>query len=66
LNIRDRGDFPWRRLELELGLCFIIVRRTDGVGRAGVGRALMLLGFAGPRREPRTREEWEARLGRLG
>jgi hypothetical protein len=44
LKIRDRGDYPRRRLELELGLCFIIMRRTEGVGRAGAGRTLMLLG----------------------
>jgi hypothetical protein len=57
------GDFPRWRLELELGLCFII---TSGVGRAGAACALMQLGFAGPQCGPRVREEWEARLDRLG
>jgi hypothetical protein len=66
LNIRDRGDFPRRRLELDLRLCFVVVRRTEGIGRAGAGRVLMLLGLTGPRRGPRAREEWETRLGRLG
>jgi hypothetical protein len=63
LNIRDRGDFPRRRLELDLRLCFIVVRRTEGIGRAGAGR---VLGLAGLRRGPHSREEWETRLGRLG
>jgi hypothetical protein len=44
MNIGDRGDFPRQRLELELILCFIIVMRTKGVGWAGAGRTLMLLG----------------------
>jgi hypothetical protein len=36
-------DFPRRRLELELVLSFVIAGRTEGVGRAGADRVLMLL-----------------------
>jgi hypothetical protein len=46
MNIRDRGDFPRRRLELELKICFLITRRMEVVGRADAGRVLMPLGFA--------------------
>jgi hypothetical protein len=66
LNIGDRGDFPRWRLKLELRLSFIIMRRTEGIGRAGAGHVLILLGLAGPQCGPHAREEWEARLGQLG
>jgi hypothetical protein len=66
LNIRNGGDFPRWRLELELRLCFVVARRTEGVGWAGAVHALMLLGFTGPRHRPHVREEWKARLGWLG
>jgi hypothetical protein len=46
-RIRDREDFPWRHIKLELGLCFVIVGRMEGVGRAGAGRVLALLALPG-------------------
>jgi hypothetical protein len=46
-RIRGRGDFPWWCLELELGLCFIIAERMEGVGRAGAGHVLALLASLG-------------------
>jgi hypothetical protein len=41
------GDFPHRRLKLELGLCFIIAGRMEGIGRAGAGCVLALLASLG-------------------
>jgi hypothetical protein len=47
LSIRDRGDFPRWHLKLELELCFVIVGRTEGVGRAGASSVLTLLALLG-------------------
>jgi hypothetical protein len=41
-RIRDRGVSPQQHLVLELGLCLGIVRRTEGVDRAGAGLTLAL------------------------
>jgi hypothetical protein len=42
-RIRDMEDFPWRRLELELVLSFVVAGRTEGVDWACAGRVLTLL-----------------------
>jgi hypothetical protein len=47
LSIRDRGDFPRHRLELDLRLCFVIAGRTEGISRAGAGHVLTLLASLG-------------------
>jgi hypothetical protein len=46
-RIRDRGVFPQRRLELELGLYLGVTRRTEGVDQAVAGCVLTLLALLG-------------------
>jgi hypothetical protein len=63
-RIRDRGDFPGRRLELELRLCLIIAGRMEGIGQAGAGRVLALLvslgRYAGRAQERKLGRGWAA------